>query len=324
MAKQKLNIAKYFMRHSGHGNGLIIKGGVRRGKTTLISLLVMILLFRTNFVIISNVRFANYVYTKHKDRIFYITSLSQYLKHYSEIPYGKPMLLVWDDAQAHDGMTSKDVMSKEGKRLAQFLIFIGKLQTSYIYVAHQDYIPKSILQGFEPMFIYKINRESFVLSSEFFSRDTDVYSDTNHRIVKMPKIEFIKTYNIFTRELKLIIPEDNNKYLRILSTAFTDFEFDVDMKKLNDRLSEFDVGENTKEAVADFLKKNYKIKSEFDFLKELTYEQILLALFIKKETLVSTGLLIRDLFNPKIIAIANKKLEEIGFKKLNKKNLKGN
>lgn len=301
----KIDFAKYFSRHKGHGNGLIIKGGVRKGKTTLISLIVKDLIDRTDFILISNVRFDNIVYENYPNRIFYINSLRDYLKVISTKSYKFPFLLVWDDAQAKNDMTSKGVMSKGGKALSSFLIFIGKLQTSYIYVAHQSYIPRSLIEGFEPLFLYKINRESFIVSPDFYSYDSEVFKDKNNLIVKMPKYP------------------DDNKYLPILSTAFTDFKFNVDLDKLYEALTEYEIGENTKEGIRNFLNNSNEENNQYNKLKSLTYLEIITALNIKKGRLISSGETIRELFNPKTLTECRDLLKPIGLIKIDKKNLKG-
>lgn len=289
----KVDFVKYFSRNRGHGNSLIIKGGVRKGKSTLVSMIIKILLDDSNFVIVTNVRFDNSVYDRYKNRIFYINSLSQYLEFIVNVDYENPILLVLDDAQSKDGMTSKGVMSKEGKSLSSFLIFIGKLQTSLIYIAHQSYIPRSLIEGFEPLFIYKTNRKEFVISSEFFEIDSHSYSDNHSIICPMPSFNEFNTY-----------------YLPILSLAFTDFSFDINLDEMYKRLTSYDIGENTKECIAEFLKDNNKLSefSEILDLKKLSYEKIYIALCLKKNEILSDGKMIRDLINPTIVNEARKKL----------------
>lgn len=309
--KGKVDFVKYFSNHNGSGNGLIIKGGVRKGKTTLISMIVKTLLDNSNHVIISNVRFHNIVYEKYEGKIFFINSLKQYLKYYSEIPYENPILLVWDDSQATEGMSSKDVMKKEGKILAQFLIFIGKMQTSYIYVAHQSYIPSPILEGFEPLIIYKVNRTEFIISTEIYDNDSDSYRDSRNLIIKMPKPKLELTTSGNTK-----IKDDDENYLPIMSIAFTHFEFNVDMQRLNETLTAYDVGENIKETVAEFLnpKSEKKLENELEVLKSISYEKIYIALCLKKGEILSDGNRIRDLINAKILVTAREKLRKNGFK----------
>lgn len=290
---------KYFMQNKGHGNNLIIKAGVRKGKTTLVSLIVKILLDKTNFIIVSNVRFENSVYEKYLGRIFYINSLTQYLEYISKFDYKHPILLVLDDAQSKDSMTSKGVMSKEGKKLSSFLIFIGKLQTSLIYIAHTSYIPRSLIEGFEPLYIYKTSRTNFIISPNFHEVDSKALSDKESIIVNMPSFKEFDKY-----------------YLPFMSLAFTDFRFDVDLDLLYNELTQYEIGEKTKECIEKFLIEN-KESTEIKELKELqslSYEKLYMAFCLKKGKILSSGETFRDLINPNIIQTGRKKLKEIGLK----------
>lgn len=133
MAKQyNVDFVKYFTRRNGHGNGLIIKGGVGTGKTTLLSLIIKILLDYTNFVLVTNVRFEPRVYEKYLERIYYVSNVRQYFEFYTRIPYSQPILLIWDDSQGNDEFTSKGVMSDGGKILSSFLIYLRKFSRSIL------------------------------------------------------------------------------------------------------------------------------------------------------------------------------------------------
>ena len=44
----QLDIIKHFQKNDSHGNGLIIKGGIRRGKTYLLAIIVKLLLINGN------------------------------------------------------------------------------------------------------------------------------------------------------------------------------------------------------------------------------------------------------------------------------------
>lgn len=291
-----VNFAKYFKRHNGHGNGLIIKGGVRKGKTTLISLIVKILLEHTNFIIISNVRFDNSVYEKYINRIFFIKSALEYFEIYANTPYETPLLLVWDDSQSKDFMTSKGALSKEGKKLSSFLIFIGKFRTSYIYVAHQSYIPRSIVEGFEPYYIYKTDRDKFVISQTFYEIDSHSLLDSDNIIVKMPNFKEFDKY-----------------YLPILSTAFTDFVFNVDLDSLYDKLTNYDVGENTKECVKEYLLANNNQINNFDKyekLKSIPYKDLYLALCLKRNMEIRESTPLNEIINNQTMTQAKKEIRK--------------
>ena len=286
---EKINFVKYLKRNKGHGNGLIIKGGVRKGKTTLISMIKKLLIEKTNFEIVSNVRLDNLVYLTEK-RLHYVRYFSEYLEIYSEIPDNTPILLVWDDSQSDSSFTSLGVMSKGGKDISSFLVFIGKLSTSFIYVAHKSYIPRSFIEGFEPVFIYKLDKKDFWVSEFFYQYDSDVKnSNQNYRCI-MPKLDQLNHYTI-------------------LSMAFTKFEFDVDLQKLYDHLSENQIGENLKPAVKDFLENVHTKLYDLDKYK-LTYEEIYIALCIKKGRLISRGDKISGIFNDKFIYDGRTKIKE--------------
>lgn len=302
---KEVDIIKYLMQNSGHANGLIIKGKARLGKSTLLSLITKKALDESPFVIVSNVRFENWVYDFYKNRIFFINSLRMYLEYYSIIPYENPILLVWDDSQASEGMTSKDVMSKEGKMFAKFLIFIGKMQTSYIYVAHQKYIPSALTEGFEPYFLYKLNRKQFVLSTEQYIKDSDSIRDSRNPIVNLPHPDITKN-----EKGNYTISDTDENYLPILSIAFTNFKFDgVDFDILFDMLTAFDVGENVKEVVKQYLGKSEN-ENEYENLK-ISYEKIYMSLCLKKGRLISSGEKIGELINDTMLNSARKKLRKM-------------
>lgn len=303
----EIDIIKYLMQNSGHANGLIIKGKARLGKSTLLSLITKKALDDSPFIIVSNVRFENWVYEFYKDRIYFINSLRMYLEYYSIIPYENPILLVWDDSQASEGMTSKDVMSKEGKMFAKFLIFIGKMQTSYIYVAHQKYIPSALTEGFEPYFLYKLNRPQFVLSENQYLKDSDSIKDSINPIVNLPKPNVTKN-----EKGNYTIDDNDENYLPILSIAFTNFKFEgVDFDILFDMLTAFDVGENVKEVVKQYLGKSEN-ENEYQELN-LSYEKLYMALCIKKGRLISSGEKINELINDMMINSGRKKLRKLGL-----------
>lgn len=305
---KEVDLIKYLMQNSGHANGLIIKGKARLGKTTLLSLITKKALDESPFIIVSNVRFENWIYEYYKDRVFFINSLRMYLNYYSKISYKNPILLVWDDSQASEGMTSKDVMTKEGKMFAKFLIFIGKLQTSYIYVAHQKYIPSALVEGFEPYYLYKLNRKQFILSKDIYNKDSDSIRDTNNLIVNLPHPKLTKMENGNYK-----IDKNDLNYLPILSIAFTNFKFEgVDFEKLFDMLTEFDVGENIKEVIKKYLNETENENLEND-LSKLSYEKLYIALCVKQNRLIGTGEKMRDIFNANIITEGRKKVKKMGF-----------
>jgi len=286
---ETIDFAKYLTKNKGHGNGLIIKGGVRKGKTTLISVIKKILINETNFEIVSNVRLDNLVYLTEK-RLHYVRYFSEYLNIYSNLENDVPILLVWDDSQSDSSFTSLGVMSKGGKDISSFLVFIGKLSTSFIYVAHKSYIPRSFIEGFEPVFIYKLDKKDFWISEYFYQYDSDVKNSNQNYRCFIPKL-------------------DEFNHFKILSMAFTKFEFDIDLQKLYDHLSENQIGENLKPAVKEFL--NNVDNKMYDLDKyTISYQDLYIALCIKKGQIIGRGDKISTIFNDKFIYDGRKKIKE--------------
>lgn len=295
-----VDIIQYFAQNKGHGNNLIIKGGVGKGKTTLLSFIVKLLLDFTNFVIVTNVRFSNNVYQDYPMRLFYVSNFRQYLDFYTKVPYSQPILLIIDDSQGNDSFTSKGVLTGGGKILASVLIYIRKLSTSMIYIAHQRYIPASIVDGFEPYYLYKTDKKDFVISQEFFEKDSDSRKHPDSIIVNMPS---------FT--------EYDKHYLDILSHAFTDFEFNIEWDELRQKLSQYDVGENLKECVAEYLNdlelsETNEFK-EYDYLEKLSYEKYYIGLCLKRKCIIPPSAKLNEIIHGNII--------NDGKNKINKNNL---
>lgn len=293
--EQRVDLIRYFRRFDGHGNGLIIKGRVRSGKTYLASIITRMLV-RSGFVVISNLRFKNEVYDNYPDQIYYIKDDIGFFTYYSQIDDGRPIVLVWDDAQAQEGFKSTGVMSEQGKKLASFLIFIGKFEASYIFIAHQKYIPDCIVEGFDPLVIYKFNRQSFVLAETLYDSNRDVYHDKNAIHVPVPKPEL-------------------NQHLPILSRGIAGFKFKMDLPDLYEYLGRYEVGENLKQAVTEYLLTRLdETQGKYDELKSLSFKDIYISLCMKKGKVLSDGLRIRDLVNPRTLTDARKLLREMGYK----------
>ncbi len=177
------------------------------------------------------------------------------------------------------------------------MIYIRKLSTSFIYIAHQKYIPESITGGFEPYFIYKTSKDKFVISQEFFIKDSDSLKHPDSIIVDMPSFD-----------------DYNEHYLDILSQAFTDFKFNIDWLELKQKLSAFNVGENLKEAVAEFLNNltlsETKEYNEFNMLESIPLTKIYLALCLKKKTIIPVNMKIGDLINSTLVGNARKIIKD--------------
>lgn len=291
-----VNIVNHFKRFNSHGNGLIIKGRVRVGKTYLASLLIKNLLF-SGFAVISNIRFTNDVYQEYKDRLFYIKNDRQFFESYLKIPIDTPIVLAWDDIQASEGFKSTHVTRKSGDLLSQFLIFIGKLDTNYIYIAHQKYIPDCILDGFEPLIIYKFEKNSYWVTTELLEKDKEVF-----KISPKKKIHVIQPKNF--------------KPLPTLSKAIATFNFTLDLPDLYESLSTFDIGEDLRKGVKKYLDENIFDSDNLKYhrLKKLSYSDIYLALCLKRDKILSDGLTLRELINSNQIQPVRKELRKKGFK----------
>jgi hypothetical protein len=291
---RQFDLVQHFKQHDGHGNGLIIKGGVRRGKTYLLGIFARLLL-DNGFVVIANVRFDNEVYRKYPTKLFYLQNDLDYFNFYLNIPKNQPIVVMWDDIQAQDGFKSTQVIRSSGEQLSKFLIFLGKFDSNYIYVAHQKYIPDCILDGYEPLFIYKHHRRNFYVCEEWHERIKDLCHDCQIVPVPTPK---------------------QYKGLPILSKAISEFEFVLPLSDLYKYLSRYDIGEDLRRGVKEFLdsyESDDKYNNPYDELKSLSYEKIYMALCLKKGEILPDGNLLRDLINPKIINEARKKLKKFGL-----------
>jgi hypothetical protein len=279
-ASKRFNILNHYRKFGGHGNGIIIKGRVRSGKTTLVSIFVKQLL-DNGFAIISNVRFDDTEIKKYAGKLYYITSDLDYFRAYIQIIDDTPVVLVWDDAQASEGMKSTQVMTKQGNNLAKFLIFIGKLQTNYLYIAHQKYIPNVILDGFEPMIIYKLNRNSFYVGNSLLELDNEIIR-RNSYYVPLPDLKTIPM-------------------LKILSRATAMFEWMVDLDSLFRFLSQYHIGENLKKGIIEFLEINPCDNTDEINLKKLTWEQITIAIYLKRNGKIKGNEKLNQIINSGIL-----------------------
>ena len=191
-------------------------------------------------------------------------------------------------------MTSKGVRSKGGEILASFLIYIRKFSTSYIYVAHQSYMPRSITEGFEPYYIYKINKSDFIISNKFYEIDSECMADIDNVRGKLPDYK------------------NEKYYLPILSMAFTDFEFDIDWFDLKKYLTGYDVGENLKEYVAKYLNllNQNENNSKYNNLKKLSYQDIYIALCLKRNKIIPDSVKLKTIINPNSVAVAKKLIKD--------------
>lgn len=287
-----INLVRHFRQNNCHGNGLIIKGGVRRGKTTIASYLTRLLL-KEGFAVISNLRFRDDIYGQYPN-LHYITSDLEYFEAYLKVPEGMPIILVFDDSQASEGFKSTQVMTEAGDSLSKFLIFIGKFESNYIFIVHQKYIPSSIVDGFEPLFLYKLSRDSMYVSTQFILDSRDILR--NSIFVPVPSLDLLKP-------------------LPILSKAIAQFNWLLDLKDLYSYLAQYRIGEGLRQGVKEYLSsQNPAEDKRLQSLSKMSYHDILLALCLKKGRLIGTGEVIRDLINPNTLNQARKEARKLGLK----------
>lgn len=281
MANQ-LDIVKHFQQFNSHGNGLIVKGRVRVGKTYLLGIIAKILL-QNGFAIISNVKFKDYEYDKYSN-LHYITNDIEFFECYLNIPENTPIVLFWDDIQAQKGFKSTDY--EQFSKLSSFLIFIGKFETNYIYVAHQKYIPNCILEGFNPLFLYKTKKEWFYVCNELHIND-----------------EFCSNCAISYQPTS-----DKFEPLDIQSKAFSRFSFDLDLEGLYNYLSQKHIGENLRKGVRDFLNKS-ESTDKYSHLKNLTLKEIGLAVYYKRG-IVGDSTPLNEILNPNTLSAIKKLIKK--------------
>lgn len=290
----RFDILGWFNRFDGHGNTCVIKGRVRSGKTYLLGILARMFL-NDGWAIVSNVRFDDEAFDKYAGRLFYMHNDVDFFRAYLEIEPGRKIMILFDDAQSNVGFKSTHVVRQEGDDLSTFLIFFGKLDCSLIYVAHQKYIPSFIKDDDnKPLMIYKFNRQSFIVANEIYERDTDVYRDPSAISIQVP-------------------PPTVFKGLGILSKAVARFKFDLDLQALYDYLSQWRIGENLRQGVAEFLA-NEAVDDELAVLLELSYEKLYMAFCLKRGRLIAETERFKDVMNSATINDARKKLRKRGLK----------
>lgn len=272
--QNQLDIIKHFQQFNSHGNGLIVKGRVRVGKTYLLATITK-LLIQNNFAIITNVRFENSEFDKYKN-LFYITNDKEFFECYLNIPENTPIVLIWDDIQAQKGFKSTDYA--QFTTLSSFLIFIGKFDCNYVYVAHQKYIPNCILEGFNPLFIYKTQKEWFYVCDELHINDEYC---SNCAISYQPN-------------------SANFTPLKIQSKAFSRFEFTLDLDGLFNHLSNYEIGENLRKGVREFLNKS-ESTDKYSHLRNLTLKEIGLAIYYKRG-LIKDSTPLNKILNPNTLS----------------------
>lgn len=290
MKNSQLDLVQYFNQNDGHGNGLIVKGKVRIGKTYLLGIIAKILI-DNDFYILTNVRFENWEFKKYKEKMTYIINDIDFFNAYCEIPENSKLVIMWDDAQSKDAFTSKGVMTPEGKKLASFLIFLGKFECNYVYVAHQKYIPHAITEGFNPLVIYKFKRESFIISNKIYENDFDVYADQNSYFVPVPKPEKFKG-------------------LDIKSKGVADFEFKLDLDSLYSHLAKFEYGEDLRRGVKDFLNSENAEISKASQLKNYSYVDMALSIYIQRG-LIPDSTPLNKIFNPNTLSEAKNRYKKL-------------
>jgi hypothetical protein len=188
-------------------------------------------------------------------------------------------------------------MKPQGVMLATFLIFIGKLETNYMYIAHQKYLPAPLIEGFNPIMLYTLEIGSFYVSDEIYMQEA-----------------LIERFGY-----KIETPNPKDFGLPIISRAIPRFEFNLDWEDLIKYMARYEVGDDLKSAIREYIAKFYSSKKKtdilapFNSLKEITYENLLLAISLKKGRKLSSGETIGELFNPNIRQMVRDKLDQFGF-----------
>lgn len=273
----EIDIVSHMQRFDSHGNGIIVKGRVRSGKTYLLGIMAR-LFIEAGFVVIGNVRFSDDMLRKYAGKLYYIVTDKDYFEAYLEVPPDTPIILMFDDSQGQQGMTSTGVMTKQGKQLASWLIVCGKLETNWVYVAHRDYIPHSITTGFDPLIIWKYERSHFWVTSKLYDTRAEVQR-YGYR-VPVPSPDKFKGFDIISK-----------------GTAW--FEFTLDMEAMIKHLSGQHIGDNLRLGVSEFL--NGKLQGDPDqHLKDLTHKDIIKAIYYKKPEVKGSDKLYK-LFNREIL-----------------------
>lgn len=281
--QKQLDIIEHFKQNDCHGNGLVIKGKIRVGKSYLISTLIKLLL-QNGFAIISNVRFDDSEFIKYKNRLFYIKSDTQYFNYYLEIPENTPIILVWDDIQAQEGFKSTDY--DQFTKLSQFLIFMGKFDTNFIFCAHQKYVPDCILD-MDLLYIYKKKREWFYVCTEFHKSLNDICSQCAY------------------------VPQPSNKKfkpLKLYSKAFSRFEWETDLNGLYNYLSGYNIKENIRKGVSEFLNKS-ESTDKYSHLKALSLKEIGLAIYFKRG-MIGDSTPLNEFLNPNTLSSIKKLIKK--------------
>ena len=159
MAKNKryrFNALAYMRRNHGHGNFVVLRGPIRKGKTYLAALWAREYI-RGGFKVISNIRWKPQAQARYPGRLFYVSTDRQFFEAYRDNE--GPFIVIFDDAQTY-GMVSTAATSKKGKQITDLSLFVGKLEMSCVFIEHLKYVPEFI-KGQNPLTIYKLEQESF-------------------------------------------------------------------------------------------------------------------------------------------------------------------
>lgn len=285
MSKLYFDLVEFYNQFNGHGNGAIIKGRVRVGKTYLIGIIAKLLL-NCGFYIISNVRFTDSEFEKYKGKLFYVRSDLDVFKSYLSIPKDTKILLIFDDSQASEGFKSTHVIRKSGDSLQTFLIFMGKLEMNYLIIMHNYLIPYTLIDGFEPIFIYKFDRNNFYVAKEYYETKSEIFSNS----------------------FQIPIPDiDKFSGLEILSKAIAVFEWKLDLRDMFSYVADYKYGENLRQGIKDYLdehENDYELQS----LKKLTWSDIAMAIKLKNPKVKGSDKLY-EIINPNVLYSAFNKVK---------------
>ena len=259
MAKiKKYNVLGMFEKDPT-GTTLIIQGKKRSGKSHLISIFAK-LLIRMGFYIITNFQFTNKTLKDHEGIIYYVGSARGLLKAYTEIPEGRNICLILDDFQAVEGSKSTQQTGKAGDKFQDFSIFQGKIRVSSIYITHLNYHSQAYTNQ-DPRYIFKIDKPFFYWTG--------------------PKFYDIRDKSIIRKKgVKIPVPKIDPLPYEHEDIGF--FIFDVDFKDLWAFMHKFrGQGKTNKQIIREYLAMDQETR-DIERLKGLTWEDIALAIALKK------------------------------------------
>ena len=264
-----------FHRNGGHGNFLVLKGPIRKGKSYLTGILARELITQ-GFKVITNQMFTLEARNDYAGKLFYINNAKGFLEVY--VNNTGPFVALFDDAQTY-GFSSTSATSKKGRTIADLMLFVGKLEMSCIFNTHLKYIPEAIL-AMEPVFYYKLDRPAFFLPKPATRLITEVR-------------------DVRSQSIRISIPQ-HWRPIPYRTTAVPSFDINIPLEKLWSFLGEWEKDhDNMRLGVKTWLEE-LDNTDPMDDLKKLTWKDIWMAIQIKKPG-VKPGTKLYNLIPQKVI-----------------------